>query len=225
MNPGQAAASRRLLPPRSRTPHAAATAAALVIAVAGLAAVAVSAVAAQPSRSGATCGVERWAVKTLSDPAASTINFHAKATSVDALRAKVVQATDSSTPRTPPVETTVYRVHATLLEARREADHDIHLVIAQPGAPTHKMIVEFPDPTCPGAASSIKETQIAKARAAFIATCGAPAAYPAPFEMLTGTATISGVAFVDVKHATPQHGVAPNNVELHPVLNITHATC
>jgi hypothetical protein len=196
-----------------------------VLSVALAAAAIASGVAAQRTAPAAKCGAERWAVKTLSDSAASSINFNAKSTTVDALRGKSVGPTHFSTPRTPPVETTVYRVHASLVDARLEADHDIHLVIAQPGAPTHKMIVELPDPTCPGVTSSIKKTQIAKARAAFVAKCGMPAAYPAPFKHLSGSAIIIGVGFVDVVHSTPQNGVAPNDIELHPVLSFTHATC
>jgi hypothetical protein len=98
-------------------------------------------------------------------------------------------------------------------------------VIAQPGAPTHKMIVEFPDPTCPGVTSSIKKAQIRSARAAIVAKCGMPAADPAPFKHLSGSAIITGVGFVDVVHSTAQNGVAPNDIELHPVLSFTHASC
>jgi hypothetical protein len=42
---------------------------------------------------------------------------------------------------------------------------------------------------------------------------------------LKGSATITGVAFFDVKHNNPQHGVAPNNIELHPVLRFSYPTC
>lgn len=149
----------------------------------------------------------------------------AKTSSVDRLRATNVTPAQFSTPRTSPVETTVYRVHATMVEARLEKDHDIHLVIAQPGAPTHTMIVELPDATCAGVTSSIKKSQIAAARAAFIAKCGMPAAYPAPFKQLSGSATITGVGFIDVVHSTPQNGVAPNDIELHPVLSFTATIC
>lgn len=31
---------------------------------------------------------------------------------------------------------------------------------------------------------------------------------------------VTGVAFIDLQHPTPQNGVSPNNIELHPVLNI-----
>jgi hypothetical protein len=38
---------------------------------------------------------------------------------------------------------------------------------------------------------------------------------------LHGTATIRGVGFFDLLHGTSQHGVAPNEVELHPALRFT----
>jgi hypothetical protein len=36
---------------------------------------------------------------------------------------------------------------------------------------------------------------------------------------------VTGVGFFDVKHSTPQTGVAPNNIELHPVLRLSGASC
>ena len=176
-------------------------------------------------QAGVHCGAERWAVKTLSDPAASSVNFHAHATAVDALRAMTVAPAAFGTPRRPPVETTTYRVHATLIEARLEADKDIHLVIADPSNASHTMIVELPNPVCDGVTSSIKKAQIATARNTYVKTCGLPPAYPSPFQKLHGTATITGVGFVDVKHSSPQEGVGPHNVELHPVTKITSLTC
>jgi hypothetical protein len=171
------------------------------------------------------CGVGRWAVKTLSDSRASEVNFTPKPTTVDALRSLSVSAANSATPRTAPFETRTYRVQAVLVEARRESDHDFHLIIAQPGAPTHTMIVELPDPNCKGAANSLKKTQIAAARSAFISACGTPPSSPASFKHLHGTATITGVGFVDVVHTPAQEGVAPNDVELHPVLRLSSLHC
>jgi hypothetical protein len=190
-----------------------------------MAAVGVAFMATGLASSPMTCGVERWAVKTLSDPAAASVNFHAIATTIDALRARAVPSSNFGTPRTPPVETHTYRVTATLIEARLEADHDIHLVIAQPGHRTHRMIVELPDSTCPGVTSSIRRARIAKARAAFVKACGMPAAFPKPFLKLHGTATITGVGFVDVEHSRPQAGVAPNDIELHPVIGFKTTGC
>jgi len=42
---------------------------------------------------------------------------------------------------------------------------------------------------------------------------------------LTGWATIKGVGFFDLVHGSKQHGVADNDVELHPVLQFTAGTC
>ena len=78
------------------------------------------------------------------------------------------------------------------------------------------MIAEFPDPVCLDTAGSTKIEAMTAARTAFIAACGLPSR--SRFVPLEGRATIDGVGFFDVKHGTPQRGVAPNNIELHPVL-------
>ena len=55
----------------------------------------------------------------------------------------------------------------------------------------------------------------------FVAACGMPS--DTSFESLTGRATIRGVGFFDFLHG--QTGVAPNGIELHPVLRFSNATC
>jgi hypothetical protein len=173
----------------------------------------------------ATCGVERWAVKTLSDPQAGQVNFTPQDSSIGRLRNKPDPHTTSSTPRLDGVEKTTYRVKARLLEFKREDDHDIHLVVSVPSARSKTMIVEFPDPTCPGARDSAKKTQMGRARSAVTRACGQPPGPSGDFADLKGTATVTGVGFFDVKHGTPQTGVAPNNIELHPVLRFSNASC
>jgi hypothetical protein len=112
------------------------------------------------------------------------------------------------------VETTNYRVAARLVEMKLEDDHDIHLVIAVPSAPKKTMIVEFPDTTCNGASSSPKKGKMASARSAIIGACGQPSSNH--FTDLSGRANITGVGFFDIPHG--QTGIAPNAIELHPVL-------
>jgi hypothetical protein len=51
--------------------------------------------------------------------------------------------------------------------------------------------------------------------------CGFPSS--SSFDPLRGTATITGVGFFDFIHG--QTGVAPNGIELHPVLSFTKARC
>lgn len=173
------------------------------------------------AQSAATCGVERWAVKTLSDKQVNRVNFHPHDSSIGRLRKKVAPDVGSDTPRIDGVETTNYRVRARLIEFKREEDRDIHLVIGVPSSPQKTMIIEFPDTTCPGARRSPKKTQMARARSALVAACGQPSS--SSFHQLQGTATVNGVGFFDILHG--QTGVAPNGIELHPVLKFTNTNC
>jgi hypothetical protein len=54
------------------------------------------------------------------------------------------------------VEFRTYRLTALLIEAKRETDRDLHLVVADPNHPARTMIVELPDVACRGPASSVK---------------------------------------------------------------------
>jgi hypothetical protein len=168
-----------------------------------------------------TCGEERWAVKTLSDPREKLVNFKPKNTSVGRLGKKPAPHVGSSTPRIKGVETTTWRVKARLVEMKLEDDRDIHLVIAVPSAPAKTMIVEFPDTTCNGAASSPKKGAMGRARSSIIAACGQPSSNH--FTDLSGRATVTGVGFFDIPHG--QTGIAPNAIELHPVLKFSPASC
>jgi hypothetical protein len=62
---------------------------------------------------------------------------------------------------------------------------------------------------------------MASARSAIIAACGQPSS--SHFTDLNGTATVTGVGFFDFPHG--QTGVAPNAIELHPVLRFSGANC
>jgi hypothetical protein len=179
----------------------------------------------QTAKRAASCGVERWAVKTLSDPEADQVNFTPRDSSVGRLRGKPDPHTGAHTPRLDGVEMTTYRIRVRLIEFKREDDHDIHLVVSLPSARSKTMIVEFPDPSCPGARDSAKKTAMAGARSALTTACGQPPGPSSDFADLSGTATVTGVGFFDVKHATPQTGVAPNNIELHPVLKLSDTSC
>src|SRR5438105_1275652 len=164
------------------------------------------------------CGVERWAVKTLTDRAARTVNFTPRPTTVDAMRAIAVPHVSFSTPRIRGIETRTYRVRARLVAAKRELDRDIHLVIASPRT-GRTMIVELPDPSC--TTGAVHRATMTSARARLLAACGT-----IPFSSyrhLTGTAYVTGVGFVDFVHG--QRGVAPNGIELHPVLGFRTAGC
>jgi hypothetical protein len=162
-----------------------------------------------PPVEGRACGVERWAVKTGTDPEAKSVNVaDVHDTTIAALDA-LPRPSDPTT-RVPPVETTVYRVHATLTYLKLESDSDIHLVLSDGAG--HSMIAEIPSPACD--AGSASGTQIAQARSEFDARHREETSFVADDEQVT----VTGVGFFDFKHG--QRGVAPNAVELHPVFSI-----
>src|SRR6266571_2040058 len=130
----------------------------LVMALALTTAIYIPTVAQQTAQ--AACGVWRWPVKTLSDPARTKVNFTAVGIGVRRLRRLTppsILSTD--TPRLKGVERRTYAVKAQVVEAKFEDDSDIHLVIASRTRRTRTMIVEFPKPTC--VASSFKRARMA----------------------------------------------------------------
>ncbi len=173
-----------------------------------------------PTQAALQCGEERWAVKTLSDPSATAVNFAPQASTVDGLRALLKPSVGQNTPRISPNEFQAYTIPVALVRMKLEDDRDIHLVVADTIS-GNTMIVEFPDVACEGAIDSAKKAEMQSARATFTAACGNPSA--SSFKNLSGFATLTGVAFFDILHG--QSGVAPNGVELHPVLAVFNITC
>jgi hypothetical protein len=152
------------------------------------------------------CGTERWSVKIGTDADASRVDVtHAQVSSIPTLVSLPAPSTLPAGTRVAPTETTLFRlVNVELTEMKSESDSDYHLVLRDTSGKT--MIVEVPSPAC--ATSSPWASQIGKARAIADANRGA-----------TGlTVTIEGVGFFDFIHG--QTGVAPNGIELHPVLGL-----
>jgi hypothetical protein len=161
----------------------------------------------------AACGVERWSVKTGTDPQASSVSLGSYISStIYNFHQSVRPGSLPSNGRVSPRETTQYRVSGTLTKYVREADSDYHLVIKDSAGRT--MIVELPASNCVGAGSPFGPG-ISRARSQFDARFTATTSMKT-----TSTAvTIKGVGFWDFIHG--QTGVAPNGIEVHPVLDIT----
>jgi hypothetical protein len=178
-------------------------------------------------------GEDRWNVKTLSDRRAALVHYdNPKRRSIHYLITREDPHVSGDTLRDEDgshVELTVYHlVGVRLVDARIEEDGDIHLVIRSKYA-SEKMIVEFPNVACKGARVSKYKDEMGQARTDFATQCGLDAwatrrnrASPKP---LVGNASIVGVGFFDLKHPKPQSGVAPNNIELHPVLQFSAEGC
>jgi hypothetical protein len=158
------------------------------------------------------CGIERWAVKTLTDPGANQVDLTPKDTTVADLTG--IPAPSQPTDRVAPTETTTWRLSVHMQAFKQEADSDIHLALADDAGRT--MIAEFPADGCDS--GSVAQGRIKQARDAFVAACGQPTA---SYQSVTGDATIAGVGFFDRIHG--QRGVAPNGIELHPVIAFSGA--
>jgi hypothetical protein len=167
-------------------------------------------VAGQASSSG-SCGRERWSVKTGTDADAGHVNLTAvNATTIAYLTSQPYPGNIPSDGRVVPVETTKWQVDATLVEYKLEHDSDYHLVLTD-GSRT--MITEIPDPGCVDGSSPFRSA-IAHARAQFDAHYSATDF----FQNAGVRVRVSGVGFFDFYHG--QTGAAPNQVELHPVLDV-----
>ena len=157
------------------------------------------------------CGKERWPVKTGTDGDASQISMHHQSATIAQLRKIKAPANPDSRrdTRFTPTEFRTFQISGKLVVIKKEADQDYHLVI-QDGR--QKMIIESVDPKC--AAGSIFLTQIRDVRQAIDGKLGPIAGKKRPNVMVT----VTGVAFFDPIHG--QEGVAPNGIELHPILAI-----
>jgi hypothetical protein len=172
-------------------------------------------VTGQPSRE-TGCGVERWSVKVGMDPDARLVDQRtAVPTNIVQLRALPAPASPPLNSRVRPVETTVWSLDAILLRYKQEDDSDYHLVLADTGGRT--MIAEIPSPACVGPSSPFLPAMRA-VRGAFTA-----AFHPTiSFQHVNVMVHVTGVGFFDFKHG--QSGVAPNAIELHPILSIRWGT-
>lgn len=158
------------------------------------------------------CGVERWSIKVGQDSGAFSINQSSYVSStIYNFHQSTKPASLPCCSRLSPRETTQYQLSGTLIKYNKQTDKDYHLVIKDGSGRT--MIIEIADPNC--ASGSAFGTGIARARSQF------DSRFVATSTMKTTSTpvTVRGIGFWDYIHG--QTGVAPNGIEIHPVLNIT----
>jgi Lamin Tail Domain len=158
------------------------------------------------------CGVERWSIKTGTDVDAFLVDLNVVLpTTIAEMRNWTAPSPIPLTTRVAPQERTVYAVSGTLTDYRLEDDSDYHLVIRDEAGNT--IITEIPCPCCVAASPFL--TKEIEARRIFDARFTATGS----FQTTNVPVVIRGVGFFDIIHG--QRGVAPNGVELHPVLELT----
>jgi len=129
---------------------------------------------------------------------------------------------DAASPRHRGSERRVYRVDVRLVAVRlgtgRATTGEIELVVADPDT-GQRLVVGFADPACSGGRSR-RRAEAYGARAALLATCGAPP--DTHYARLSGTAQISGVGFFG-----PPNGpfATRNGLQLRPALAFTSDGC
>ncbi|GAC1569996.1 MAG: hypothetical protein NVS3B18_01710 [Candidatus Dormibacteria bacterium] len=155
------------------------------------------------------CGLERWAIKVASDSQRGLVSTVQHQTSIAALRALPAPATLPRT-RIQPTEVREYVVGATLTRYKIESDGDLHLILADSAGRT--LIVELADPACANA--SRFRTEITAVRRQFMARFTPTGSY----QRTRTPIRVRGIGFFDYQHG--QAGVAPNGIELHPVLGL-----
>jgi hypothetical protein len=159
-----------------------------------------------------SCGVERWSVKTGTDADVGKINLSATtAQTIATMRGWPAPSPIPANNRVSPYETTVWVLNATLTKFKKESDSDYHLVLSDAAGNT--LVSEIPLPACVGTGSPFL-SKITNARAQFDAKLNATTS----FQTVSIPVRITGIGMFDFLHG--QTGVAPNGIEIHPILDI-----
>jgi len=156
---------------------------------------------------GASCGIERWPVKTLADPGARQVYFAVRPATVRYLGS--LRANPGGQDSRGPLESRVFGVQARLVSVKRESDSDYHLILSEAGA---TMIAEMPLTACTSGAQH--RYAMSTARAELERAVGGPVGESWIHPNLR--VRVAGVLFFDFPHG--QSGHARNYAELHPVI-------
>jgi hypothetical protein len=156
--------------------------------------------------------VERWSVKTGTDADAGLVNVASfTSNTITTMRGWTAPNPIPANNRVSPYETTVWVLNATLTQYKLEGDEDYHLILSDTSGNT--LIAEIPSPTCVGSGSPFL-SGVQNARSQFDARFTATTS----FQTANIPVQIKGVGMFDFLHG--QTGVAPNGIELHPVIDI-----
>jgi len=152
------------------------------------------------------CGVQRWPVKIWADDDAAKVDTVPVPTTVAELASVPRPATSfPQRGRVPGIELQTFVLRARFVEARQQDDDsDIHVIVRDLEINEATLVTEIPDSSC--TADERLKLVFTEARQAL--------------RTVTRDAIIEivGLGFFDYDHG--QRGMAPNHIEIHPVLRL-----
>ena len=160
----------------------------------------------------AECGIERWHVKNLLDPDASSVLWNSSSSTIAQQDTFTQISINEYTPRLDFEKQTV-SIPCTIVEFKKEDDNDIHLVLQD--AALDSMIGEIPSTDCAEVAGSSHASDFGAAYQWVREHLGSPST---SFKSANADVTVTGVLFQDFDHG--QKGHAKNYREIHPVTKI-----
>ena len=162
------------------------------------------------------CGVERWFVKTLADPDASTVNLTSVTrTSIRDLNALPQHCDGGPDRRIYDEEYRVFEVIGKVTYIAHEDDRDYHIALEDPNSPGSTVVTEMADTLCAGASISPHLATLRSAEGMFALLLDGRS----PSTLVGTTVRIQGVGFYDFDHG--QRGRSVSCIELHPIISIS----
>ena len=169
-----------------------------------------------PPNPGLACGVERWFVKTLADPDASTVNLlSVSRTSIRDLNALPEHCDGGPDRRTYAEEFRVFEVVGKVTYIAHEDDRDYHIALEDPDSPGSTVVTEIADTLCAGASVSPHLATLRSVEGMFASLLDGRS----PSTLVGTTVRIQGVGFYDFDHN--QRGRSVSCIELHPIISIS----
>lgn len=161
-----------------------------------------------------TCGVERWAIKTLSDKDTQKINF--KKIIPTTIHEQINLKKSFSRSGRMNSESIVYSLPCAIVGYKLEEDQDIHIII-EDTLTEETMVIELISPYCESVKKTSRYNQFKLLSEWFYKNIGVPS-HRFVFLKKHIPVTITGVGFFDFCHG--QKGMAENCREIHPVLSM-----
>jgi hypothetical protein len=159
--------------------------------------------------------VERWFVKTLADPDASTVNLvSVTRSSIRDLNALPPHCDGGPDRRTYAEEFRVFDVVGRVTYIAHEDDRDYHIALEDPNSPGSMVVTEMADTLCAGASISPHLSTLRSVEGMFASLLSGRS----PSTLVGATIRVQGVGFYDFNHG--QRGRSQNCIELHPIISI-----